>query len=351
MARSLSSREAPDRSSRIFIIAGPCAIESDERINDIANKIGLIRDIAEPYKIDFLCRGGSWKPRTLYRNENGEHFFDGLREKGLKMHADAAKKHSLPVVSELVSEKDLRYFKRYLDDKTDYLQIGARTSQSFALLHAIGATKFSVLLKNPQHGVDVNEAIGSLQRFENNPNRVYCIRGQKRPIDPRGHENGAYRSNTKALDESKGQHPDSRNLNNVETITNLRKNQYFTENNIQLCYDPSHTWGGKTELMKRRIGESAIRAITHHRYDGIIVEVDDKSAHAICDADQAIPISKNGVDWSQTNYGRRPEIPPITLVDIVSSTIDYQVKRLGIDSQDIKRVKKDLVGIEWDMEG
>ncbi|TFH14779.1 hypothetical protein E4H04_09605 [Candidatus Bathyarchaeota archaeon] len=342
--------ETPEQSNRVFIIAGPCAIESEEQINDITYKIGLIKDIAEPYNINFMCRGGSWKPRTLYRNKQGEHIFEGLRKKGLRMHVSAAKKRSLPVVTELVSERDLRYFKQYLVEKTDFIQVGARTSQAFSLLHAIGETKFSVLLKNPQHGVDINEAIGSLQRFENNRTRIYCTRGQKRTIDPSGEENKAYRNYMKDLNESTGQHPDSRNLNNIEAIHGLRKNQYFTENNLQLCHDPSHTWGGKTELIRRKIGESAIRALTDYGYDGIIVEVDDRSGRAICDADQAIPISINGVDWSQTNYVREPEIPPITLVEIVSSTMDYQVKRLGIESHNLGRDKKDLESIEWDIQ-
>lgn len=339
----------PDK-SRVFIIAGPCAIESEEQIRDITYKVSLIRDIAEPYYIDFMCRGGSWKPRTLYKNKHGEHIFEGLRDKGLRMHSEAAKKRSLPIVSELVSEKDLGFFKRYLDDKIDYIQVGARTSQSFSLLHAIGETKFSTLLKNPQHGVDINEAIGSLQRFEINTNRVYCTRGQKRTIDPRGIETEAYRNYIKDINESPGQHPDSRNLNNIEAIYNLRKSPYFIENNIRLCHDPSHTWGGKTELMRRMIGESAINALTVFRYDGIIVEVDDRSARTICDAEQAIPISSNGIDWSQTNYGREPHTPPVTLIDIVAKIMDYQILRLGLDAHNINRDKKELEDIRWDTE-
>ena len=342
-----NTSDNPDKPNRVFIIAGPCAIESKEQITNITQKISLIRDIAEPYNIDFMCRGGSWKPRTLYRNKKGDHVFEGLREKGLKMHAEAAKKHSLPVVTELVSEKDLPYFYQYLDPKTDYIQIGARTSQAFSLLHAVGETKFNVLLKNPQHGVDINEAIGSLQRFERNRNRIYCTRGQKRTIDPMGSEKEAYKKYMNALNTNPSQHPDSRNLNNIETISLLRKNQYFKENNIQLCHDPSHTWGGKTEQMKRMIGESAIKAVTKYGYDGLIIEVDNRSDRAICDADQAIPISIKGVNWSHTNYGREPKIPPIPLVEIVSQIVDYQVKRNDIDSYDIKGDKRELRGIEW----
>ena len=175
----------------IFVAAGPCAIESEKQINNITYKIGLIRDIAEPYLITFMCRGGSWKPRTLYKDKNGEHVFEGLREEGLKIHADAAKKYSLPVVSEAMSEMDIRHFHRYLDEDIDFVQVGARTNQAYALLYAVGGTKFGVFLKSPQQGIDINESIGSLQRLENNRERVFCPRGQKRIIDPRGKETEA----------------------------------------------------------------------------------------------------------------------------------------------------------------
>ena len=334
----------------IYVAAGPCAIESEKQINNIAYKIGFIRDIAEPYLIDFMCRGGSWKPRSLYKDKKGEHVFEGLREEGLKMHAYAAKKYSLPIVSEVMSEMDIRHFHRHLDEDVDFVQVGARTNQAFALLYALGGTRFGVFLKSPQQGIDVNESIGSLQRLENNRERVFCTRGQKRIIDPRGRETEAYHKYIKDLNESPGQHPDSRNLNNIEAIKQLRVNPYFVENEIQLCHDPSHTWGGKTDLMRRKIGEFAIRAITEFEYDGIILEVDDRSGEAICDADQAMLITRNGVDWSKTNYGREPQIQPITLVDVVVSVMDFQGKKIGFDPLRVTSDKKELGNMEWGTE-
>ena len=339
-----------DKIKNIFVVAGPCAIESEKQINDIAYKISLIRDIAEPYLIDFMCRGGSWKPRTLYQDKNREYIFEGLREEGLKIHASAAKKYSLPVVSELMSEMDLRHFHRYLDEETDFIQIGARTNQAYALLYAVGGTEFGVFLKSPQQGIDVNESIGSLQRLENNRQRIFCTRGQKRIIDPRGTETEAYSNYIKDLNESPSQNPDSRNLNNIEAIRQLKINPYFVENDVLLCHDPSHTWGGKTELIRYKIGEWAIRALTEFDYDGVMVEVDDRSAEAICDADQAMLITTNSVDWSKTNYRVEPKISPITLVDVVSSIIDLQGKRLGLDPQRVNSDKKDLGNIRWNIE-
>ena len=101
--------------------------------------------------------------------------------------------------------------------------------------------------------------------------------------------------------------------------------------------------------MRRRIGDSAIRALTDYGYSGIIVEVDDRSAESICDADQAIPITINGINWTNTNYRREPKTPPITLIDVVSKIVDMQSSRLGIDSKYVKNDKKELKNISWEI--
>ncbi len=333
----------------IVIVAGPCAAETEEQVFDMAHKISLIRDVAEYYRIDVKFRAGAWKPRTFYRNKGGERIFEGARELGLTWLAKIAKKYSLPIVSEVMSEMDLRHFHRYLNPRRDYLQIGARTSQAFALLYAVGGTRFNVLLKNPQQGIDVRETIGSLQRFENNGKKVFCTRGQKKIIDPHGIESKAYKEYMVELKRSPHQHPDARNLNNIEAISKLREDPYFIENEILLCHDPSHTWGGKTDLMRRRIGEYAIKAIREFGYDWIMVEVNDRSAEAICDADQALLTTTKCVDWSKTNARKDPEIKPITLVDIVNNLMEFQAERMEIDAKRVEEDEKTVETIRWDM--
>ena len=92
----------------IVIVAGPCAVESQEQIMSMAHKISLIRDVVEPHNIHIKFRGGAWKPRTqLLRN--GEKIFEGTREEGLIWLSDAAKKYNLSIVSEVMSEMDLRH--------------------------------------------------------------------------------------------------------------------------------------------------------------------------------------------------------------------------------------------------
>lgn len=330
------------------IVAGPCAIESKKQITDMAYKISMIRDIATDYQISFKFRAGAWKPRTLYRNESEEKIFEGTRENGLTWLSEVAETYSLPVVSEVMSEMDLRHFIRYLDPDRDYLQIGARTSQAFALLYAVGGTRFNVLLKSPPHGVEVTETIGSLQRFENNKEKVYCTRGQKHIINPSGFSHKSYNEYVKELYLDPHQHPDSRNLNNIEAINELKRHPYFRENRILFGHDPSHIWGGKTDIMRRRVGEYAIKAIREFGYDWIMVEVDDRSAEAICDADQALLTTTNGVDWSKTNAGREPEVKPLTLVDIVCDLIELKADQLRIDEGKVREDTRRLGMIRWD---
>ena len=338
----------------ITIVAGPCAVESEEQIMNTAYKIGLMRDVARPYGIDFKLRGGAWKPRTSYLVENGgnkERVFEGKREGGLQLLAQAAKDYDLPIVSELMSEMDVRYFQEQLDPERDYIQIGARTSQAFALLFQTGVTGFGVVLKNPQHGVDMKEALGSIERLRENREVVYCIRGQKRFIHPHGTNSPEHEAYMSQLAQDPSQHPDARNLNNIRTIEILRNDPRFE--NIKLCYDPSHTWGGKTHEMRRRIGESSIEAIVKYGYAWIIVEVDDKSKVAKCDKEQALATTLNGIDWSETYVEEKPpeDQMPLSLANIVTEIMKHQVQSGNVDGRHLKGDKERIDDIKWDESG
>jgi len=328
--------------NNITIVAGPCAVESYEQTMKMAEKIARIRDIAEPFGIGFMYRGGAWKPRTSYVDMNGDVVFEGMREEGLKWLAEVAKKYNLSIVTECMSENDIRHFGRYLDPSRDYLQIGARNSQNFALLYAIGGEGFGVVLKNPQHGVDPKEARGSIERLEKNRHIIYCVRGQKIVC-----LNDIFKNDLKNFQqENPLQHQDARNLNDIEAISELKCNQFLRERGVQFCYDASHTWGGATDEMRRKIGEYAIRSVTEFGYDWIMLEVNDKSKDAKCDADQALLTTRNGVDWSQTHVRDEPSIMPYTLVDITSELIRYQREKNGLDLSAEAAFKK-LGELRW----
>ena len=115
--------------SNIPVIAGPCAVESEEQIVSVATAVAAAGAAA--------LRGGAFKPRS------STYSFQGLGEDGLKLLAIAKQESGLPIVTEILDYHDLDLFSRY----ADVLQVGARNMQNFTLLRALGETDKPVLLK------------------------------------------------------------------------------------------------------------------------------------------------------------------------------------------------------------
>ena len=111
------------------IIAGPCAIESEEQFMTIARAV-------KDGGANFL-RGGAFKPRT------SPYSFQGLGEKGIEIMEMAKKETGLPIITEMMSAKQVEKFA----DRVDVIQIGARNMQNFDLLKEVGKSKTPVLLK------------------------------------------------------------------------------------------------------------------------------------------------------------------------------------------------------------
>lgn len=114
---------------RIAVIAGPCAVESKDQMEEIASQI---RDAGA-----VMLRGGAFKPRT------SPYSFQGLGEEGLRLLRDAGDRNGLAVVSEIVSPDQAPMMNEYLH----VIQIGARNMQNFELLKRVGALGKPVLLK------------------------------------------------------------------------------------------------------------------------------------------------------------------------------------------------------------
>ena len=114
---------------KIQVIAGPCAVENETIMMNIAGKV---KDAGATF-----LRGGAYKPRT------SPYSFQGLGEEGLKYLAGAGKKTGLPVVTEIMDPRDIDKIIEY----TDIIQIGARNMQNFRLLLEVGAVNKPVLLK------------------------------------------------------------------------------------------------------------------------------------------------------------------------------------------------------------
>jgi 3-deoxy-7-phosphoheptulonate synthase len=113
----------------VVVAAGPCAVESDEQIHDIAAKVA--RAGAK------ILRGGAFKPRS------SPYSFQGMGEDGLKMMRDAADKNGLLVVSEVMDPSQIAVMMPYVD----VMQVGARNMQNYHLLRALGEVDKPVLLK------------------------------------------------------------------------------------------------------------------------------------------------------------------------------------------------------------
>ena len=113
----------------IQIMAGPCAVESDEQLLYIAERVK-----SAGAKI---LRGGAFKPRT------SPYTFQGLGEEGLHHLSMAREKTGLLVITELMDPRDLPLLEKH----TDIIQIGARNMQNFRLLSDVGESRKPVLLK------------------------------------------------------------------------------------------------------------------------------------------------------------------------------------------------------------
>jgi 3-deoxy-7-phosphoheptulonate synthase len=142
------------------VIAGPCAVESEEQIMTTAF---AVREAGA-----HMLRGGAFKPRS------SPYTFRGLGEEGLRLLAQARAETGLPVVTEVMTPTDVDLVARY----ADVLQIGARNMQNFQLLEEAGRSGKPVLLKRGMSAT-IEEWLLSAEYIiaQGNPNVILCERG------------------------------------------------------------------------------------------------------------------------------------------------------------------------------
>lgn len=116
-------------SERIIVMAGPCAIETEQQLTEAAR---AVKDAGAS-----ILRGGAFKPRT------SPFSFQGLEEAGLKILARVREQFNIPVITEVVDPHDVDI----VSEVADILQVGSRNMQNFALLTNIGRRKCPVVLK------------------------------------------------------------------------------------------------------------------------------------------------------------------------------------------------------------
>ena len=114
---------------QLVIMAGPCAVESRDGLLEVAQ---AVKNAGAQ-----MLRGGAFKPRT------SPYSFQGLGEEGLRLLAAAREQTGLPVVTEVMAPEQVPLVTTY----ADILQIGTRSMQNYALLHAVGEAQRPVLLK------------------------------------------------------------------------------------------------------------------------------------------------------------------------------------------------------------
>jgi len=217
------------------VIAGPCSVESDEQIINIAKSVKAAGAT--------LLRGGAFKPRT------SPYAFQGLGKAGLDMLSAAKRETGLPIVTELMDFGDIELF-----NEVDVIQIGARNMQNFNLLKEVGAyTKKPILLKRGMSAT-IQELLMSAEYImaSGNPNVILCERG--------------IRTFETAL----------RNTLDLGVVTLLRRLSH-----LPVVIDPSHATGHAFMVDSVSVAAAAIGA------DGLIIEVHNDPAHAKCDGAQS----------------------------------------------------------------
>src|SRR5437773_3318259 len=115
--------------SAVSVIAGPCAVESRQQILEIAE---IVKEAGAT-----ALRGGAFKPRT------SPYSFQGLKEQGLELLAEARAETGLAVVTEVMAPEHVELVGKY----ADVLQVGARNMQDYPLLEAVGEADLPILLK------------------------------------------------------------------------------------------------------------------------------------------------------------------------------------------------------------
>src|SRR5690554_4506909 len=145
---------------KVVVIAGPCAVESEEQLMRTAQAV----------KKSGACilRGGAFKPRT------SPYSFQGLQEEGLKLLQSTSASTGLKIITEIIDPQDVELVGQY----TDIFQIGARNMQNFLLLKEVGKTQKPVMLKRGLSAT-YNEFLMAAEYImsEGNYNVILCERG------------------------------------------------------------------------------------------------------------------------------------------------------------------------------
>ncbi len=217
------------------VIAGPCSVENPEQIEEVARRVKAAGAT--------MLRGGAFKPRT------SPYDFQGMKAEGIELLLRAKKVTGLPIVTEIMNANHLPLF-----EDVDVIQVGARNMQNFELLKELGRTKKTILLKRGLANT-IKEFLMSAEYIMagGNENIILCERGI-RTFE-------TYTRNT--LD-----------LSAVPVLHSLT--------HLPVIVDPSHATGHANLVKPMALAATACGA------DGLMIEVHNNPAKALCDGAQSL---------------------------------------------------------------
>ena len=218
------------------IMAGPCAVESEEQCLTIAS-------IVKKYGAK-VFRGGAFKPRT------SPYSFQGLGNKGLKILEKVRSETGLLIVTEATDTANILA----VEKSADIIQIGARNMQNYALLRMAGQTKKPVLLKRGL-AATIEEWLMAAEYImsEGNSRVILCERGIRTFAD------------------------NTRNTLDLSAIPSIKEVSH-----LPIIADPSHAAGRRDYVIPLSRGAIAVGA------DGLIIEVHNDPTHAMSDGAQSL---------------------------------------------------------------
>ena len=217
------------------MIAGPCSVESEEQIISVARSVKASGAN--------ILRGGAFKPRT------SPYAFQGMKDAGIKLLLEAKKDTGLPIITEIMNINDFPLFA-----DVDIIQVGARNMQNFDLLKELGKTNKPVLLKRGLANT-FQELLMSAEYImsEGNENVILCERGIR-----------TFETFT-------------RNTLDISAVPVLHELSH-----LPVVIDPSHATGKVSLVPSMAVASAAAGA------DGLMIEVHNNPACALCDGAQSL---------------------------------------------------------------
>ncbi|NLD19796.1 MAG: 3-deoxy-7-phosphoheptulonate synthase [Clostridiales bacterium] len=217
------------------VIAGPCSVESKEQVCLVAQEVKKSGA--------GLYRGGAFKPRT------SPYAFQGMRDEGIKLMLEAKEKSGLPIVTEVMDISHLPLF-----ENVDIIQVGARNMQNFELLKELGRMDKPILLKRGLSST-LQELLMSAEYIMAGGNEriILCERGIR-----------TFETAT-------------RNTLDLASIPLLK-----TMTHLPIIVDPSHATGIAHLVKPMAMAATAAGA------DGLMIEVHNNPAAALCDGAQSL---------------------------------------------------------------